>query len=283
MVSEAVENGIFRGIEVGENKCFEEVSGLKVNYNKSKIYGNRVNEEDMTEMANWMRGGLNIGSLKAKYMALLGKWWGRFRRDGKSLWVRVIKSIHGPSGGMGEGRALRTNGDGSLEKMVSLRLKIYQDWALKGRLPVQDALDRRCIDLDSVLCPSCNNGVETSAHCLTTCGFAMSVLEKIFNWWKARSLHAFSINELFSSTGSVNVPPFLSRVWQAVIWSTGYFIWKERNTRVFGNKVSSTNKVVQDIQLKNYVWIMRRSNKFKVLDWQQCLRDPMNCNISNMI
>ena len=37
-------------------------------------------------------------------MALLGKWWGRLRREGESLWVRVIKSIRGASGGIGEGR-----------------------------------------------------------------------------------------------------------------------------------------------------------------------------------
>ncbi|GJT92665.1 hypothetical protein Tco_1081510 [Tanacetum coccineum] len=36
---------------------------------------------------------------------------GRFRREGDSLWVRVIKSILGTGGGMGEGRALG-GGDG---------------------------------------------------------------------------------------------------------------------------------------------------------------------------
>ncbi|GKA00291.1 hypothetical protein Tco_0672841 [Tanacetum coccineum] len=44
-------------------------------------------------------GGLNIGSLRAKKLALLGKSWWRFRLEGGSLWVRVIKSIHGNSGG----------------------------------------------------------------------------------------------------------------------------------------------------------------------------------------
>ncbi|GJX07199.1 ribonuclease H-like domain-containing protein [Tanacetum coccineum] len=37
-------------------------------------------------------------------------------------------------------------------------------WAIKGRLPVRVELDRRGIDLDSVLCPCCNNVVETCAH-----------------------------------------------------------------------------------------------------------------------
>nr|GEY73959.1 putative RNA-directed DNA polymerase, eukaryota, reverse transcriptase zinc-binding domain protein [Tanacetum cinerariifolium] len=48
-------------------------------------------------------GGLNIGSLRAKNLALLGKWWWRFKREGRILWVRVIKSIHGSSGSLGDG------------------------------------------------------------------------------------------------------------------------------------------------------------------------------------
>ncbi|GJY92863.1 putative RNA-directed DNA polymerase, partial [Tanacetum coccineum] len=240
IVSEAVEKGIFTGVKVGENKvvvshlqyaddtiflgewnkdnaksrmcilkCFEEVSGLRVNYNKSKLYGIGVEDRELSDMARWMGcgigefpfmylglsigenmrrindwkvmvdkfksrladwkaktmsfggrltlvksvigslplyyflmfrvplsvikqlerirkkffwggagegnklswvkwefviasfglGGLNIGSLRAKNLALLGKWWWRFKNEGRNLWVNVIKSIHGASGG----------------------------------------------------------------------------------------------------------------------------------------------------------------------------------------
>ncbi|GKB76223.1 RNA-directed DNA polymerase, eukaryota, reverse transcriptase zinc-binding domain protein [Tanacetum coccineum] len=232
-------------------------------------------------------------------------------------------------------------------KLVPKKVNIFVWRALKGRLPVRVELDRRGIDLDSVLCPSCNNSVESCAHSLVTCDLPMSVWEKIFNWWKmgnvtssllvsfshhmgmftsplislvcgkrffghrdtsfgrkgmlccnnsvescAHSLvtfdlamsvwdkifkwwklgivNAFSIDEFFSSNGNINAPNYVSHVWQAVIWSTGYFIWKERNARVFSNKISSTNKIVQDIQLKSYEWIVRRSYKYKEIDWQQC-------------
>ncbi|GKC30595.1 RNA-directed DNA polymerase, eukaryota, reverse transcriptase zinc-binding domain protein [Tanacetum coccineum] len=124
--------------------------------------------------------------------------------------------------------------------------------ALKGRLPVREELDKRGIDLDSVLCPSCTNAVESCAHSLVTCDLAMSVWDKIFSWWKTVCVNAFSVSEIFSSFGNGDVPSNIVRVWQAVIWTSGYFIWKERNTRVFGNKISSTNKIDQDIQLKCY-------------------------------
>ncbi|XP_071692610.1 uncharacterized protein [Rutidosis leptorrhynchoides] len=46
-------------------------------------------------------GGLNIGSLKAKNLALLGKWWWRFRTEADTFWVKIIKSIYGREGGLG--------------------------------------------------------------------------------------------------------------------------------------------------------------------------------------
>ncbi|GJQ98501.1 hypothetical protein Tco_0009640 [Tanacetum coccineum] len=66
IVTEAVENGIFRGVVVGANNVT--VSGLKVNYNKSKIYGIGVNEGDMTDMARWM--GCGIGEVPFTYWGL---------------------------------------------------------------------------------------------------------------------------------------------------------------------------------------------------------------------
>ncbi|GJZ71682.1 hypothetical protein Tco_0635533 [Tanacetum coccineum] len=107
IVSEAVEKGIFRGVVVGANKaivshlqyandtiffgewskenakslmcilkCFEEVSGLRVNYNKSKIYGVGVSDGDMADMARWI--GCGIGEFPFTYLGLpIGEnmWW----------------------------------------------------------------------------------------------------------------------------------------------------------------------------------------------------------------
>ncbi|GJW20606.1 RNA-directed DNA polymerase, eukaryota, reverse transcriptase zinc-binding domain protein [Tanacetum coccineum] len=144
-------------------------------------------------------------------------------------------------------------------KLVPKKVNIFVWRVLKGRIPVREELDKRGIDLDSVLCPCCDSVVESCAHSLVLCDLARGVWEKIFSWWKVGNVNAFTINELFLANGGVNVPSLSSRFWQAVIWTTGYYIWKERNARVFGKKISSVNKIVQGIQLKSYEWIVRRT------------------------
>lgn len=86
--------------------------------------------------------------------------------------------------------------------------------------------------------------METCAHCLVTCDLAMSVCTKLFNWWKVGNVSAFTIEVILFHSGNVNVPSSLSGIWEAVIWTSGYFIWKERKARVFGNKLSSANKIL---------------------------------------
>ncbi|GJU60508.1 reverse transcriptase domain, reverse transcriptase zinc-binding domain protein, partial [Tanacetum coccineum] len=188
MIKKAVEKGIFKGIKVGSErvvvshlqyaddtiffdewdkgnaknlmcnlKCFERVSGLKVNLTKSRLYGVGVNSDEVSNMASWMQcsvgefpftylglpigigWGLNIGSLRAKNWALVGKWWWRFKREGDALWVRLIKSIYGESG------SLEFDGVGSRVGRSGLWCDIVKvgDIRLRERFPRLFQLDRR--------------------------------------------------------------------------------------------------------------------------------------------
>ncbi|GJZ84482.1 RNA-directed DNA polymerase, eukaryota, reverse transcriptase zinc-binding domain protein [Tanacetum coccineum] len=60
-------------------------------------------------------------------------------------------------------------------KWVPKKVNIFVWRALQGRLLVREELDKRGIDLDSLLCPSCGDMVESCSHCLFMCNFARSV------------------------------------------------------------------------------------------------------------
>ncbi|GJS23490.1 RNA-directed DNA polymerase, eukaryota, reverse transcriptase zinc-binding domain protein [Tanacetum coccineum] len=117
-------------------------------------------------------------------------------------------------------------------KLVPKKVNIFVWRAIEGRLPVRVELNKRGIDLDSVLCPCCNNSVETCAHCFVTCDLAMGVWDKVSNWWMVGNVNTFSINELFSFNGGVNVPSHLYRVWRLFGLPVTSFGKKEMPVRI---------------------------------------------------
>ncbi|XP_071718111.1 uncharacterized protein [Rutidosis leptorrhynchoides] len=144
------------------------------------------------------KGGLNIGSLDSKNLALLGKWRWHFHVESNSLWTKVIKSLYGLNGGFNVDSSRQlfphcgtwqdiifaavalTSGDGALHLMrnslVPKKLKSSygeQDFE-------REELDKRGLDLHSVLCPLCNDVVESEEHSLILCKYAMEVWNRVF-------------------------------------------------------------------------------------------------------
>nr|GEZ09993.1 putative ribonuclease H protein At1g65750 family [Tanacetum cinerariifolium] len=333
LVSKAVEKSIFKGVLVGDDrievshlqyaddaiffgewskenartlmcilKCFEEVSGLRVNYSKSRVYGIGVGSGDIEEMAQWMKCsvgefpftylGLPIGQCmkrsnawrpvienfkkrlsdwKAKTMSYGGMFGDGTRDDGKFMVKTLTKMVEEKT--LNEENA---EDETRWNRLVPKKVNIFVWRAIIGKLPVRVGLDKRGIDLDTILCPCCGDIVESCDHSLILCNMAMSVWEKILNWWKLGMVDAFTIRDMFSHDGGDNFHNYSRMLWQVVTWSTGYFIWKERNTHVFKGKVSSVNKIVQDIKLKSFEWISRRTRK-KPFEWQLWLFDPGKC------
>ncbi|XP_071740839.1 uncharacterized protein [Rutidosis leptorrhynchoides] len=147
-------------------------------------------------------------------------------------------------------------------------------WRVKrNRLPVLSELDRRGVDLDSILCPICKNDIETVDHTLLLCPFAADVWSRVCRWWNCFSSSFVSFDELFVGTSHSLIPNKYSKLWQAVEWITGYMIWKHRNDLVFKKKRSIGPMLVSEIQLKAYEWISNRSRK-PSLNWSQWLINP---------
>nr|GEW15437.1 reverse transcriptase domain, reverse transcriptase zinc-binding domain protein [Tanacetum cinerariifolium] len=95
-----------------------------------------------------------------------------------SFTVRVLTK-------MVEERTLCMRSDGQETiwiKLMPEKVNIFVWRALKGRLPMRVELDKRGVDLDTLLCPCCNDIVESCDHSLVLCFMAMGVWEKIYNW-----------------------------------------------------------------------------------------------------
>ncbi|GJR99922.1 RNA-directed DNA polymerase, eukaryota [Tanacetum coccineum] len=69
--------------------------------------------------------------------------------------------------------------------------------AMLNRLPTRINLDHRGIDMDSILCPSCNTVVENSNHMFFSCNVALELWNKIAVWLDLHILEFDNMDAMF--------------------------------------------------------------------------------------
>ena len=135
------------------------------------------------------------------------------------------------------------------------------------------------MDLHTILCPKCESQCETVEHRLLFCEKVMKVWENIFQWWGLRLNDSFTINDIILHTGNSNMSKDSKMLWSSVVWVTAYMVWKDRNNKVFKGKSENIEKLVQEIQVRSFEWINRRSKKGE-FSWDQWLHSPNMCKLT---
>ncbi|XP_071707958.1 uncharacterized protein [Rutidosis leptorrhynchoides] len=165
-------------------------------------------------------------------------------------------------------------------KLVPKKLEIFVWRVCKKRLPVKVELDKRGIDLHSVRCPLCDDGLETVEHSLIFCKCAMDVWDRVFRWWGLGNMTNLSITEILRGNGPSSPSSIGRKIWQGVEWVCAYLIWKNRNEMVFRGKCWNSPVALNEIQVKSFDWISRRLKK-KKLDWHSWINDP-SCYLNSL-
>ncbi|XP_071718207.1 uncharacterized protein [Rutidosis leptorrhynchoides] len=138
------------------------------------------------------------------------------------------------------------------------RFEVFVWRARKGRLLIRTELDKRGIDLHSVLCPLCDGDVESVDHSLLSCEKVCDMWNKVFNWREFNRSTTASLNDLLQCNTPHIATDSGKSIWQALIWTSGYLIWKNRNQVVFKNKGWSSRVALSEIQIKSFEWIAKR-------------------------
>ena len=82
-------------------------------------------------------------------------------------------------------------------RFVPIKVNILV-WRLGlGRLPTLDNLDRKGVDLNSILCPSCTGMVESIVHVFFVCNVACEVWRGIGIWIGDSNLKPQNIGDLY--------------------------------------------------------------------------------------
>jgi len=114
--------------------------------------------------------------------------------------------------------------------------------AIKGRLPTKDRLQRWNITTDTN-CVLCDNSTETHHHLFFKCNYSNQIATKCFQMYGGQ-LRDNNMNQLLDYLVSQWHAKYMepdkdSSVFTALIW----WIWKERNFRLFQSKSRSIEEV----------------------------------------
>ncbi|XP_071704978.1 uncharacterized protein [Rutidosis leptorrhynchoides] len=158
-------------------------------------------------------------------------------------------------------------------KSIPQKVQIFVWRSKLKRLPVFSELDKRGLDLDSILCPLCGDESETVEHALVKCKKLAEFWGCLFCWWNisANSLQTFdplAEDQIFSSFANHG-----KLIWEGVKWASCYSLWSARNNKVYNGKEWSSSKVLSEVQISSFNSISKRIKKSQ-MEWHQWILNP---------
>lgn len=155
-------------------------------------------------------------------------------------------------------------------------------WRLcQGRIPTRTTLDMMDIDLDSLLCPHCNDTVESVEHCIISCKWAqkgwIDLFKWLFKWWNMGQVNGGSIRDIIMHEGRNNFNSHKKELLETAIWSMAYIIWSIRNKVVFENKKAIYIDLCAEVQVRSFFWIRHRVKKLNI-SWSSWCSNLETCS-----
>jgi len=147
---------------------------------------------------------------------------------------------------------------------------------LLDRLPTRDNLAKRGMQLMSVRCPMCQEGVETAQHLFTTCKVAQKVWDLCERWVGNVAVRHNAITIHFQSFHLVSQSQRANRTWKGIWVAIVSKIWRHRNNVVFKGGVVDYEEIFCSTQLKGWLWLKYKvtGTSFSYSDWHF---SPVSC------
>ncbi|XP_071704055.1 uncharacterized protein [Rutidosis leptorrhynchoides] len=159
-------------------------------------------------------------------------------------------------------------------KYVPQKVFIFSWRVIQLKIPVRYELDKKGTDLHTILCPLCDQHIETVDHALINCQKVASIWMQLLGWWNQNSYTISNINEAIISDQGFSHNSTGQSLWQATKWITCYILWKHRNLKVFSGKIWNPAMIISEIQTQSFSWISNRSRKKTSIAWHQWLLNP---------
>ncbi|GJS96189.1 RNA-directed DNA polymerase, eukaryota, reverse transcriptase zinc-binding domain protein [Tanacetum coccineum] len=144
-------------------------------------------------------------------------------------------------------------------RSIPIKVNVFL-WRLKlNRLPTRVNLDRKGIDIGSILCPICHDDIETANHIFFNCGMAQDLWALLAKWWGLDIPLCVNISEWFDWLEVSRIPSkacsFLDGVGGTLLWT----IWNYRNRLLFSSSPPKKSVLMDSRVSQSFLWISSRN------------------------
>ncbi|GJU45911.1 RNA-directed DNA polymerase, eukaryota [Tanacetum coccineum] len=157
-------------------------------------------------------------------------------------------------------------------KSVPIKVNIIA-WKVKSNaLPTRFNISRRGMDIDSIVCPICNAGVESTNHIFFQCVVVRQIMRKISSWWNIDYSDVNSYEEWQVWLVSIRIQSKLKGVLEGVYYGLWWYMWNFRNKLLFDKKIPEKALIFDNLVSSSFYWCKFRCKaSFKWDDW---LKNP---------
>ncbi|GKB70074.1 RNA-directed DNA polymerase, eukaryota, reverse transcriptase zinc-binding domain protein [Tanacetum coccineum] len=153
-------------------------------------------------------------------------------------------------------------------RYVPIKLNVLA-WKIKtDALPTRLNISRRGIDIQSMTCPICDGGVESSNHLFFSCNLVRQIGRQIARWWDISYVDAHSYDEWYTWILSLRVAAKTKMMIEGIFYATWWSIWTYRNKLIFEGNASSKAIMFDTVVSNSFYWCKFRSKAlFSWIDW----------------
>nr|XP_043616196.1 uncharacterized protein LOC122588125 [Erigeron canadensis] len=142
-------------------------------------------------------------------------------------------------------------------------------WRIKmNRIATADQLAKRNISTTLSLCPICKAQNETAEHLFLLCPFVDYLWSFILSWCRVSTQKPCNLKDLMEVHQKANLNHWTQKLFQHVILSYIWVIWKTRNDSIFLTKNPSLRRAIKDLKGTSFFWLATRSN-IPDLNWEK--------------
>nr|GEY03684.1 RNA-directed DNA polymerase, eukaryota [Tanacetum cinerariifolium] len=153
-------------------------------------------------------------------------------------------------------------------KYVPIKVNMHA-WKVKiDSLPTRFNISRRGIDIESIVCSICSNGVESSSHLFFSCSIVRLLARKITHLWDVPYEEVNSYKDWITWLVNLRLPSKHKMMLEGVFYVMWWHLWSYRNKLLFDSKAPSKAVLFDDVVSRSFYWCHYRCKaSFNWNDW----------------